>query len=492
MMQYKKATLVVLLVVVMLFSCVSVAMAADDKLDELAMAKLYLTYYSLYPPSDEVLKADSFEKLVELQGKSDKWIRYYDKQNFVTYQKNTYGQMVGIGIYYAIRDGNTVIMGTVPNSPAAASDLKAGDILVSANDKPLSGLTKEEVGRELAGEVGDVMTVVYKREGKQYTETFIYREFSLELVSHYMIDNKIGYIYISQFAKDTSSQLDTALKDLRAKGAKSLIVDLRNNPGGMVNSANDCIGAFVPAGPAFFVKYKTSDGYYSTGNWPEMDLPFAVLVNQETASAAEIFASAVQDVGNGAIIGVNTFGKALMQNVYSLPEGGGIVFTVAKIFSRNYRDLDAQGGIVPDIYVEGQDLQLQAAKNYLSDQRGKVSSITYYINQKTALFGNLITYIPEKPFQVNGNSYLPLRRTLEGMGYELNYTNGELNITKNSFSMVLNMNTEKYRIKHQTLTTDIIEKDGTVYLPAAFFRQAMGMTINWQGYKQAVEIKFGE
>ncbi|MDD2220577.1 MAG: S41 family peptidase [Clostridia bacterium] len=492
MKQFQKAIIVVLLATVLLFSCLTTAMAADSNLDDLTTAKLYLTYYSFYPPADEVLKADTIEKLVELQGKCDKWIRYYNKENFATYQNKTFGEMVGMGIYFEVRDGKVVIMGTVPNSPAAASDLQEGDILLSANGKLLEGLTKEEVSRELAGEVGYIMTIVYERDGKQYTETFIYKEFSLELVAYHLLDNNIGYIQISQFAKDTSAQLDNALKDLRAKGAESLIIDLRNNPGGMVNSVNDCIGAFVPEGPAFFVKYKTSEGYYPTGNWPEMDLPYAVLVNSETASAAEIFASAVQDVGNGVIIGVNTFGKALMQNVYSLPEGGGFVFTVAKIYSRNYRDLDKQGGIVPDIYVEGAEKQMQAAKNYLVNQRAKVSSITYYINQKTALFGNIITYIKEKPFQVGGSSYLPLRRTLEGMGYEVNYKNGELYIIKNSFTMVLNMGTEQYRVKQQNLKTDIIEKDGTAYLPASFFRQALGMTVTWQSHKQAVELKFGE
>lgn len=495
--------LLVILVLVLFFSfgplvqdnpAYADTLTQDQLAEDLTQAK-FLTYlYSLYTDDLELNDVKDMEELVTILNKYDKWARYYDPANFETFNLSNEGKMVGIGIKYEVReDGQVEVMEKVPNSPAARSDMQVGDIIVKIDDIELKGLTKEEIQRQFQGEENTVVTVEVERKGTSHRYILIRSAFEVVSVySELLVDSGMGYIQISQFSTNTANQFYQAVNSLSAQGVKGLVIDLRQNPGGTLDSAIDISGAFIGEGPAIFIKSPSGIQFGATGNWPDISLPMVVLVNENTASAAELVSANIQDAGRAVIIGTQTYGKGVMQTVFQLPSGAGIVFTTNKFFSIDNWSVQDNLGVTPDIYVEGAQEQLNKAIEVLKTQKGRGNKLSFVINSHNVWVEGKQYPLTNAPYTKDGSTYLPLAETAEAAGLKISNSGVSLMISSDKLKVMLDTQTSKFLAKGVLNPLKTETKNGVLYVPASFFRDAFGAALEWNSATSTMKMTFPE
>jgi carboxyl-terminal processing protease len=299
------------------------------------------------------------------------------------------GNFGGVGIYIEQdqrHSGRLTIVEPIEGSPAARAGLQPGDWIVRINDRDTAGMDTEEAASLIRGPVGTRVTLTLKRAGQEPFSVVLERQtIHVKSASTRMLPGQVAYIRLRFFGEDTRQEFAEALKVAQEQGARALILDLRGNGGGYVNAALDVCAHFVPPGKLVtqVVNPRTSrnEQHYSPGSRsPTVKIPLVVLVNNWSASASEITAGALKDHGLATLLGEKTFGKASVQAIHLLPDGGAVKYTVAHYLTPRGRDIHRQG-IEPDIVVKlpegeghgwlqrSQDLlkdpQIQAALHYL-------------------------------------------------------------------------------------------------------------------------------
>ncbi len=269
---------------------------------------------------------------------------------------DTKGEFGGLGIQVGIRDGSLTVIAPIEDTPAWRAGLKAGDRIVKIDGEPTGDMTLMEAVNKMRGPKGTKVTLTIMREGWKKPRDFtITRDIiKLKSVKSKVIDDGIGYVKITQFQQNTPAQLERALRQLDDKGIDSLILDLRNNPGGLLTAAVAVAEQFLPEGKVVVsIKGRSTPKkvYRSTGSRPHYDWPMIVLVNQGSASASEIVAGALQDNQRALILGVRTFGKGSVQSVIPLSDGSGLRLTTAYYYTPSGRKIHKHG-IDPDVVVE--------------------------------------------------------------------------------------------------------------------------------------------
>ncbi len=268
------------------------------------------------------------------------------------------GRFGGVGIVLSLKDDkHLVVLKPIKNSPADRAGIKAGDIIVKIDNVDTSTITQEKAVNMMRGKEGTKVTLTVFRESAKKNLTFIVtREaISVPTVEGEMLpgSSDIAYINISQFSSDTDKELDQVISDLQPKHPKGIILDLRYDHGGELNAAVNSAGYFVPNGqPVVYIvdKYGNTEVHKPDKN-EYLGLPVVVLVNEETASAAEILSGAIRDYKTGTLIGTKTFGKGIVQTIYQLDGGSGVKLTTAKYLTPNKSDINLKG-IEPDVKVE--------------------------------------------------------------------------------------------------------------------------------------------
>ncbi len=265
----------------------------------------------------------------------------------------TMGSYGGLGIHIANLEEYVVIISPIRGTPGEKAGLLAGDLIQEIDGENIEGFSANEVALILRGTPGEPVTLKVKREGIGELEFMITREI-IELDSVYaeLLSEGIGYIYISNFDDTTGKEFSEALDRLEGENISGLILDLRDNPGGILTEAIRVAEAIVPAGPIAHVvdgEDKILETYYSRQE--EKPYPIVTLVNGYSASAAEILAGALQDSGGGLLVGTKTFGKATVQNLLDLPDKMGLRYTVAKYLTPAGRNIHGEG-LEPDYVIE--------------------------------------------------------------------------------------------------------------------------------------------
>ncbi len=360
-----KKTIVLLISVMMVFSSVLFpAFGAEDEKETYLneqmdfMKRLILYIEANY--SDEV----DYEKLVNGAFKGlfealDPYSTYFpEKKSLDNFVESVSGEYNGIGVIIEAKNNQCTIVSPIFDSPAYKAGILSKDVVVEVDGQDVTALTTESIVNLLRGKPGTKVTVGIKREGKKDILRFeIIREtIKMSSVNHEMKENKIGYIRILSFDSNTGDEFKAALKELRQEDAKALIIDLRDNGGGYINTALEVAEQIVPEGPMmhFEKQGEITDTYYS--ETPQIDLPVAVLVNGGTASASEILAGAVQDTDSGIIIGTKTFGKGSAQQSTNLTNGSGMKLTVAHFLTPDKNRIHGTG-ITPDIMMQNNNSQ---------------------------------------------------------------------------------------------------------------------------------------
>ena len=237
-------------------------------------------------------------------------------------------------------------------SPADKAGMKAGDILCQVDDKPVDGESLETVVSWVKGEKGTEVTLYVERDGEQLELTAVRDTIEMQTVEYEMKEDQIGYIAVSEFDEVTYDQFKEALDDLENQGMEGLVIDLRNNPGGNLDTVTDMLRLLLPEGTIVSIKDKDGNSEELTCDGEnEFTKPLAVLVNQYSASASEIFSAAIQDYGTGRIVGVTTYGKGVVQQLITLGDGTCLKLTIAEYFTPSGRSINGTG-VEPDVEVQ--------------------------------------------------------------------------------------------------------------------------------------------
>ncbi len=281
-------------------------------------------------------------------------------------QLETKGEFGGIGIQIGIKEGALTVIAPIEDTPAYNAGIKAGDNIIKVNGESTRDMGLYDAVSKMRGQKGTSVVITIMREGWKGTKDFtIVRDvIKVRGVKSKVIEDNIGYVKLSQFQERTADDLEAALSKLEKQNITSLILDLRNNPGGLLNSAVDVSSQFLPAGKVVVsikgrsgekAEYLTEDSWVSEqqGNKTKMfsAIPMIVLVNQGSASASEIVAGALKDWNRAVILGVQTFGKGSVQSVVPLSDGSGLKLTTARYYTPKGISIQSTG-ITPDIIVK--------------------------------------------------------------------------------------------------------------------------------------------
>ncbi len=302
-----------------------------------------------------------------IAGTGDKYASYMTAEEFTTYMQDSTGEMVGIGVHiiYNGEMGALEVISVMRDSPALEAGVEPGDLIYMVGDESVAALGYYPAVAKMQGGKGTVAKFTVRR-GENYGEVV---EFSIirdlvedTTVEYHMYKGDIGIIRITEFAENTGESVRVAVADLTSKGAKSLVFDVRYNPGGALDGIVDTLDYILPEGPIIRIVDKEGNEEVISSDAESLEIPMAVLVNGSTASAAELFTSALQDYGLATIIGTTTYGKGTMQRVVSLPDGSGLSFSIRMYnppYSENYEGI----GITPDVVLE-LDPELQEKNFY--------------------------------------------------------------------------------------------------------------------------------
>ena len=314
---------------------------------------------------DEKAKDSIYKAYLSSYG--DKYTVYYTADEYKKLTETTNGTFSGIGAVCQIRSEGGILLVDVYESGAGyKAGLRSGDRIIQVDGTDVTDMDLSSAVALVKGEKGTQVGLKIVRDGATSDYTVVRDEIEVQTVNYAITEDNIGYISVSQFENVTAKQFKAAIEELKSEGAKGIIIDIRNNPGGLLTTVISMLKDILPNGLIVYTEDKDGNRKeYSDNDNEELDMPLAVLVNGNSASASEIFAGAIQDYGKGVIVGTQTFGKGIVQTVKPLTDGSAIKFTIAKYFTPKGQDIHGKG-VTPDVVVEYdkdayEDTQISAA-----------------------------------------------------------------------------------------------------------------------------------
>lgn len=314
---------------------------------------------------DETAKDNIYKAYLSSYG--DKYTMYYTADEYKALKESTNGKFYGIGAVCQLSgEGGVLLVDVYDNGAGYQAGLRSGDRVVNVDGRDITDMELSSAVALIKGDKGISVTLEVIRGTERLTFSAVRDAVEAKTVSYTLLDNNIGYLSISQFEEVTTKQFKAAVEDLQSQGMKGLVIDIRNNPGGLLDTVVGMLKYMLPDGLIVYTEDKQGNRKeYKGQDNDEFNLPLAVIVNGNSASASEIFAGAIQDYGKGTIIGTQTYGKGIVQTVKPLTDGSAIKFTIAKYFTPKGQDIHGKG-VTPDMVVEYDtdadvDTQLDAA-----------------------------------------------------------------------------------------------------------------------------------
>lgn len=315
-----------------------------------------------------------------IEGLGDPYSVYYDEEETKQMSESLSGEFGGVGALMSQdrETGVITVLQVYDGSPAQEAGMRDGDTLYKVEGEEVTGEDLSDVVSKVKGEKGTQVTLTVLRAdtGDEEELTITRDTIEAQTVSHEMKENNVGYIRITEFDTVTYEQYKEALEDLEDQGMERLIVDLRSNPGGNLDTVCDILDLMLPEGLIVYTEDKNGEREeYTSDEENQFDKPLVVMMNGYSASASEIFAGAIQDYGLGQIVGTQSYGKGVVQSVFDLQDGTSVKLTIAEYFTPNGRSIDGEG-ITPDAEVEYQydennpdaDNQLEKAMEVVAQQ----------------------------------------------------------------------------------------------------------------------------
>jgi carboxyl-terminal processing protease len=321
------------------------------------------TYYVTPPDLSQMLEGAISGAIAAL---GDPYSTYFNATAYSEFNQQSSGEYGGIGVEVQDQGNDIVVFRTFPGTPAATTPyqgapagvppgLQNGDRIIAVDGRSVVGLPLESLANLIQGKPGTKVTVVVLRtvNGQDQRLTFELTRATIIVptAQGYMLPGRVGYLVINQFTNTTPDQVKAALAKLRQDGMTGLVLDLRNNPGGLLDSAVGVASQLMPSGVlTYLVDRQGHRTDYTITQGTRLGVPMVVLVNQYTASAAEILAGAIQDGNLAPLVGVQTFGKGIVQKIFPLPGHTGLKITVAHYYTPKGRDINKKG-LTPDVAV---------------------------------------------------------------------------------------------------------------------------------------------
>jgi carboxyl-terminal processing protease len=332
--------------------------SSNDKLVNQVMALLSKDYYRKVDTKN--LVNQGLASAVESLG--DPYSHYYDPTDYHSFQNETDPHLSGIGIDIATRPKGLLVQDVIAHSPAARAGLARSDIITRVGSTSLAGKTADFAGRLIKGPAGTRVTITVLHDGHTHELTITRADISEPVASSRIVtykSTKLGYVSLTSFAQGSGDEVRAQVNKVRAGGARALILDLRENGGGLLDEGVNVASIFIPDGTIVSTDGRSQPRqvYMAKGNAIPTSIPLVVLVDGGTASAAEIVTGALQDRGRAKVVGTRTYGKGVFQEIQPLSNGGALDFTVGEYFTPNGHNLGGGGvrrgaGIKPDIYAQ--------------------------------------------------------------------------------------------------------------------------------------------
>ncbi|WP_368489642.1 S41 family peptidase [Clostridium sp. BJN0013] len=315
--------------------------------------QLYKYYYGSI--DDSVLVEGAIKGMTE--SLNDPYTVFMNKKEFESFSAQTEGNYYGVGIQVMAKENNIVVIDVFDSSPAKQVGITSGDIIQKVNGTVVNGKNLDKAVSLIKGKENTEVTLTLYRENKGSFDAKVKRKkIDINTVKGEMLENNVAYIQIDMFDENTAESFKNELKRLNTQGMKSLIVDLRDDPGGMLDQCVDMVSNFVPKDKVIVStidKYKNKKEYKSKGG-DFNNLPVTVLTNENTASASEIFSGALKDYKLATIVGKKTYGKGVVQTILDTGDSTALKVTISKYYTPNGEDINKKG-INPDVEVEYPD-----------------------------------------------------------------------------------------------------------------------------------------
>ena len=337
--------------------------------------KSLIQKYYLGDVDEDKLKEGAIKGYID--GIGDQYTEYISKDDMKEYMEDTKGNFVGIGIYM-VKDEKTnkiKILSPIKDSPAQKAGIQPGDLILSVDGEEYTGDDLTVISTKIKGEAGSTVTLQVLRDNQKIDFEIKRENIVVNPVEGEVLSDNIGYIEFSSFDENTAEEFKTKFEELKSKGITSLIIDLRNNGGGIVDQALKIADYIADKGSTLLyeVDKNNKEDVEKSGNDPIINMPIIILTNGNTASSSEILSGALKDLGKAKIVGTKTYGKGVIQQILTLPDGSGLKITTEKYLTPNRTEIN-KIGIEPDEKVElssdiknvlnidkNQDTQLQKA-----------------------------------------------------------------------------------------------------------------------------------
>ena len=334
------------------------------------------------PVDEEALLHGAAKGMVEAW--KDPYTRFVTPKRLKDEEIDLEGKYGGLGMYIGDREGQVLVISPMEDSPAERAGLKPKDHIVKIDNEVVVGWTSDQVVQKLRGEPDTKVTVWVRREGEEELLSFeITREIiKLHSVRNEMLSDDIGYLKLTQFKHNTYEEARAAVRDMMRQGMRALILDLRNNGGGLLDASVKIVSMFVRDGMVVETKGRSeraNEKYYADRGKYLTNMPMIVMINGGSASASEIVAGALNDRGRAKLLGEKSFGKGSVQTLFPLTDGSGVYVTIARYYTPSGKVID-HVGLSPDIEVKGEpsrvkseDVQLQSAITEIKKQMRSVA-----------------------------------------------------------------------------------------------------------------------
>lgn len=290
-------------------------------------------------------------------GALDEYSVYYTPEEYQEMLEKTAGEFAGIGVEITESNGQIIIVTPIPGSSALEAGIKPRDIIKYVDGIDVTGMTLSQVTELTRGKEGTLVNIGIVRGNEILKFDIVRKPVIISTVEGEILENNIGYLKITNFYDNTVELVKNELAEFDKQNVKKIIIDIRNNGGGTLQSAVDMLNLFVTEGPLVYVEYATGVEEVFKSTLKEQKYEIAVLINEGSASASEVFAGAIKYKNEGTVIGTKSFGKGIVQTIYSLANGSGMKFTTAEYFSVNKTPVH-KVGITPDIIVENEEIDI--------------------------------------------------------------------------------------------------------------------------------------
>lgn len=356
----------------------------DDVIEKIDTLMQVIDYYYLYDyDKDEMV--DAIYKAV-MSSLGDPYTVYYTADEFNAFMESSSGSYCGIGVVVQqnIQTGLVTAVRPYEDCPGYEAGIRPGDLILAVDGTEITGMDLNTAVALIKGEEGTSVTITLQRDDEVFDVEVTRRQIDVKTVNYRMMDDNIGYIQIEEFDEVTSEQFSQALDSLIEQGMEALVIDIRDNPGGILDTVVAMLDEILPEGTIVSVKDRngTVQEYTSDAN-TKLTVPLTVLINGNSASASEIFAGAIKDYGVGTLVGTTTYGKGIVQTAFSLRDGTGVKITIEDYYLPSGKSIH-KVGVDPDVEIdlpdelktyvtipEDEDVQLQKAIEILKEQLQK-------------------------------------------------------------------------------------------------------------------------